>query len=73
MISVTDEAICSQRDFRCPFDRRFSDVLESGSGLGSLHGDSLIRDAGSDLDLAMVQNQGAEMISCEGNFRSINS
>src|ERR1700722_3545211 len=70
MISVSDEAIRSQPDFRFSFDCRLADVLVAGSASSSRQCASCFRDARSSFGLEMVPSQSAEMIrrECNGDF-----
>ena len=73
MISVSDEAIRSQPDFRFSFDCRLADVLVAGSASSSRQCASCFRDARSSFGLEMVPSQSAEMIrrECNGDLSTV--
>jgi hypothetical protein len=73
MISVSDEAIRSQPDFRCPSDCRLFDVVVAGSASSSHLCGNCVRDARSNFDLEMVPSESAEMIrrECNGDVTTV--
>jgi hypothetical protein len=70
MISVPNESVRSQPDFRCPFDCRLSDVLAAGSASSSHLRNNCVCVAGSNFDLETVPRQSGEIIrgECNGDF-----
>lgn len=75
MISVSNESVRSQPDFRCPYDCRFSDVLAAGSASSAHFRNDCACVAGSNFDLEMVSRQSGEIIrsECNGDISTISS